>query len=151
MRQRALFWLVVFAAWTILVVVFAVGSSLTYALNYQPPRWSYTLTMAATEWYVWAALTPFLPWLAVRLRVSRVSWWRLPILVTAGLPIAFVKVTLTRGLRGMTDNGQAYFQINDLVVQYLIYAAIVLVTYTWLYYRETQRRELRTSQLEALL
>ena len=58
MRGRLAFWLVVFAGWTVLVVAFAVASSLTYALNYQPPRWGYTLTMAATEWYVWAALTP---------------------------------------------------------------------------------------------
>lgn len=54
------FWLLVFAGWTVLAVVFAVSSSLTYALSYQPPRWRYTLTMAVTEWYVWAALTPLI-------------------------------------------------------------------------------------------
>ena len=60
MRGRLAFWLVVFAGWTVLVVAFAAASSLTYALNYQPPRWRYTLMMAATEWYVWAALTPLI-------------------------------------------------------------------------------------------
>ena len=49
MRRRVLFWLVVFAGWTLLVIVFAVSSSLTYVLTYQPPRWSYTFTMAATD------------------------------------------------------------------------------------------------------
>ena len=58
MRRRVLFWLVILAGWTLFVIVFAVSSSLTYALSYQPPRWRYTLAMAATEWYVWAAFTP---------------------------------------------------------------------------------------------
>ena len=71
MRGRLTFWLVVCAGWTVLAVAFAVASSLTYALNYQPPRWRYTLTMAVTEWYVWAALTPLVAWLARRYRVTQ--------------------------------------------------------------------------------
>jgi hypothetical protein len=107
MRPRVWFWLAIFAGWTLLVIVFAVSSSLTFALNYQPPRWRYTLMMAATEWYVWAALTPLVAWLARWQRLSKPSWWRLLALVAAGLPITFVKVTLTRVLRSVTDNGDA--------------------------------------------
>jgi two-component system LytT family sensor kinase len=151
MMRRWAFWLAVFAGWTLLVIVFAVSSSLTYALTYQPPRWWYTFTMAATEWYVWAAFTPMVAWLANRLRPSVAQWWRLLILALAGLPIAFMKVTLTRVWRGVTDDGASYFQINDLVVQYLLFWAIVLATYVWLHYRRSQERELRTSQLETLL
>ncbi len=62
-----------------------------------------------------------------------------------------MKVTLTRVLRGVTGGGENYFQISDLTTQYLIYAAIVAGTHAWLYYREAQSRELRTSQLEAML
>ena len=144
MRGRLAFWLVVFAGWTVLVVAFGAASSLTYALNYQPPRWRYTLTMAATEWYVWAALTPLVAWLARRFRP------RLIVLVFACLPVAFVKVTPTRVLRGVTDRGETYpdQRSHDGT---LIYAAIVAATNAWLYYREAQRRELRTSQLEAVL
>ena len=150
MPRRWAFWLAVLAGWTLLVIVFAVSSSLTYALNYQPPRWGYTLTMAATEWYVWAALTPPIAWLARRFHLSK-QWWRVLVLAAVGLPAAFIKVTLTRVLRGVTDGGDAYFQISDLAVQYLIYWAIVLTTHVWLYYQRAQRRELHTSQLEALL
>jgi two-component system, LytTR family, sensor kinase len=150
-RSRVIPWLAVFALWTLLVIVFAVSSSLTFALSYQPPRWRYTLTMAATEWYVWAAFTPLVVWLANRLRPSRVRWWRLPMLAAIGLPVAFFKVTFTHALRRVSDNGAAYFQITDIVVQYLIYCGIVLVTYVWSHYRATQQRELHTSQLEALL
>jgi signal transduction histidine kinase len=148
MPRRWAFWLAVFAGWTLLVVVFAVSSSLTYALSYQPPRWRYTLTMAATEWYVWAALTPLVAWLARRYGFSRAG---VLVLAAAGIPAAFIKVTVTRGLRGVTDRGESYFQINDLTVQYLIYWAIVLATQVWLYYRRAQARELQASQLEALL
>jgi len=150
MPSRWVFWLAVFAGWTLLVIVFAVSSSLTYTLNYQPPRWGYTLTMAATEWYVWAAMTPFVAWLARRFHFSR-QWWRVLVLAAAGVPVAIIKVTLTRVLRGVTDDGETYFQINDLAVQYVIYWAIVLTTHVWLYYRRAQARELQTSQLEALL
>ena len=151
MRGRWLSWLIVFAGWSALAVVFAVSSSLTYALTYQPPRWRYTLTMAATEWYVWAAFTPVVAWLSRRFRVSRLHWWRLSILAAAGVPVAFIKVTLTRVLRGTIGGGDEYFQITDLVTQYLIYWAIVLAVHVWQHYRAAQQRELRTSQLEALL
>jgi two-component sensor histidine kinase len=148
MRGRWPFWLVVFTGWSVLVVVFAVSSSLTYALNYQPPRWRYTLTMAATEWYVWAALTPLITWLCWRVRNWR--WWSLLIVAVAGVCVAFFKVTLTRVLRGAIG-GDEYFQITNLVIQYLIFWAIVLAARGWRYHLDTQQRELRTSQLEALL
>jgi two-component sensor histidine kinase len=150
MRRRWLSWLIVFAGWSALVIVFAVSSSLTYALTYQPPRWRYTLAMAATEWYVWAAFTPLVAWLSRRFRLSRQQWWRALILAALGIPAAFVKVTLTRILRGAIGGGE-YFQITDLVTQYLIYWAIVIAVHVWQYHRRAQERELRTSQLEALL
>jgi len=150
MRSRWLAWLIVFAGWSALVIVFAVSSSLTYALTYQPPRWRYTLTMAATEWYVWAALTPAIAWLARRFRVSRAQWWRALILAAVGLPAAFIKVTVTRVLRGAIG-GDEYFQITNLVIHYLIYWGIVITTHVWHYHQRAQQRELRTSQLEAML
>jgi len=151
MPRRWGLWAAVFAGWTLLVIVFAVSSSLTYALTYQPPRWRYTLTMAATEWYVWAAFTPMIAWLSRRLRVSRSRWWRMIALAVIGLPVAFIKVTMTRALRGIAEGGNAYFQITDLEAQYLIFWGIVGATHAWLYYRDVQGRELRTSQLEAQL
>jgi signal transduction histidine kinase len=150
MLRRLGFWLAVFAAWTFLVIVVAASSSLTYALTYQPPRWRYTLTMAATEWYVWAAFTPLVAWLSQRFQISRRQWWRVLILAAAGLVVAFFKVTLTRVLRGPIG-GDTYFQITTLLGQYLIFWGLVVVSHAWQYHRRTQQRELRTSQLEALL
>ena len=150
MLRRLGFWLAMVAAWTFLVIVVAASSSLTYALTYQPPRWRYTLTMAATEWYVWAAFTPLVAWLSRRFQLSRRQWWRVAILAAVGLVLAFFKVTLTRVLRGPIG-GNTYFQITNLLGQYLIFWGLVVVSHAWQYHRRTQERELRTSQLEALL
>jgi hypothetical protein len=150
MVRRWTFWLAVFGGWTLLVVVFAVSSSLTYALNYQPPRWRHTFTAAAMEWYVWAAFTPVIAWLSRRFRLSARYWWRLLILAAAGVVVAFFKVTLTRVLRGAIGEDN-YFQFTNLVIQYLIFWALVLVSHVWAYYRRAQQRELQTAQLEALL
>ena len=150
MLRRLAPWLAILAAWTFLVIVVAVSSSLTYALTYQPPRWRYTLTMAATEWYVWAAFTPLIAWLSRRFRVSRRQWWRVLILAAVGVVAAFLKVTLTRVLRGPIG-GDSYFQITSLVGHYLIFWGLVAVSHAWQYHRDAERREVRTSQLEALL
>jgi hypothetical protein len=150
MRRRLGFWLAVFAAWTLLIVVFAVSSSLTYALTNQPPRWRFTLMMAATEWYVWAAFTPLVAWLSQRFRISRRQWWRAVIVAAAGLVAAFLKVTLTRILRGPIG-GDGYFQITNLVAHYLIFWGLVGLSHAWSYYRRSQQREVRTAQLETLL
>jgi two-component sensor histidine kinase len=150
MLRRLGFWLAILAAWTFLVIVVAVSSSLTYALTYQPPRWRYTLMMAATEWYVWAALTPLVAWLSRRFHLARRQWRRLVILAAAGMVVAFVKVTMTRVLRGPIG-GSDYFQITNLVGQYLIFWGLILASHVWQYYRRAQQRELQTSQLEALL
>ena len=99
---------------------------------------------------MWAAFTPLIAWLSGRFRISRAQWWRALILAAAGVPAAFVKVTLTRVLRGAIG-GDEYFQLTNLVTQYLIYWAIVIAVHVWLYHRRAQQRELRTSQLEALL
>jgi two-component system LytT family sensor kinase len=150
MLRRLAFWLAIFGAWTFLVIVFAASSSLTYALTYQPPRWRYTLMMAATEWYVWAAFTPLIAWLSSRFQISRQRWWRVLIIGAAGVVMAFFKVTLTRVLRGPIG-GETYFQITNLVSHYLIFWSLVGISHAWFYHRRAQQRELRTAQLEALL
>jgi two-component system LytT family sensor kinase len=143
--------LLVLAGWTLLAAVFAVSSSLTYMLAYQPPQWRLTLTMAATEWYPWAAMTPLVVWVARQWSLRR-GWWmaRAVALAGAGVPAAIVKVTLTRMLRGLAGPGE-YFLISNLATHYLIYWGIVGATHAIDNYREGREREVRASQLEARL
>ena len=148
---RSLFWLAIFAGWTLLAVVFAVSSSLTYALTYQPPRWGLTFTMAATEWYVWAILTPVVAWLARRLELRRDAWIRNALVLgVIGLPMAMVKVTMTRSARSAAGL-PGYFLLSNLTMHYLIYWGIIAIVHVQGYYRGERERELRASHAEARL
>ena len=149
--RRSLLWLAVLAGWTLLAVVFAVSSSLTYALTYQPPRWGLTLSMALTEWYVWAVLTPLVAWLARRLLLTRSAWVRRALILAAvGLPVAILKVSLTRMARNAMGVHQ-YFLLSNLTTHYLIYWGIIAVVHVHAYYRGERERELRALHAEARL
>jgi signal transduction histidine kinase len=151
MRQRVVVWLAVLAAWTLLAAVFAVSSSLTYMLTYQPPQWGRTFLLTLTEWYPWAALTPVVAWLARRFTLTRGRrGLRVGALIAAGLPLAISKVMATRLLRIPMGNDD-YYQITNLATQYLIYWAIIAVAHANAYYRAERERELRASQAETRL
>jgi two-component system LytT family sensor kinase len=142
---------VVLAGWTLLASVFAVSSSLTYMIAYRPPQWRQTFTMAFTEWYVWAAMTPLVVWVARRLMLRRGRWVaRAAVLAALGLPVAMIKVTLTRVLRGLAGP-EEYFLISNLTTHYLIYWGIIGIVHAVENYRAGRERELRAAQLEARL
>ena len=151
MRRRWIVWLLVLAGWTVLAISFAVSSSLTYVITYQPPRWRLTLVMALTEWYAWALLTPLVAWLAQRYPIRRGGVTRgLVVHVPAGLALAIVKVALTRLMRLPIVPSSEYFQIN-LTTHYIVYWALVAAVHALTYYRAGREGELRASQLEARL
>lgn len=144
-------WSSVLAGWTLIAVVFAASSSLTYMLTYQPPRWDRTLATALAEWYPWAALTPLVVWLGRRFRLRRRRWGRqLFVLVPAGLIVAFLKLALTQVAR--TTLGVAeYIEISNFTTQYLIYCGLIGGVHAAQNYQDGRERELRASQLEASL
>jgi two-component system, LytTR family, sensor kinase len=150
-RPRWIVWLLVLAGWTVLAIFFAVSSSLTYVITYQPPRWRLTLVMALTEWYAWALLTPLVAWLVQRYPIRRGVVTRgLLVHVPAGLAFAIVKVALTRLMRLPIVPSSEYFQIN-LTTHYIVYWALVAAVHALTYYRAGREGELRASQLEARL
>ena len=131
--RSPLLWLAVLAGWTVLAVVFAVSSSLTYALTYQPPQWGRTFALALTEWYAWAALTPVVAWLATRLRLQKGAWVRRAIVLAAlGLPVAMFKVSLTRMARSAAGVSE-YFLLSNLATHYFIYWGIIAIVHVAAY------------------
>lgn len=144
-------WALVVGGWALVAMIFAVSSSLTFMLAYQPPQWSRTITSAIADWAPWALLTPMVMSVARRLRLRRERWMvRALTLALIGLPLGFVKLTLTRVMRqssGVAD----YIAITNFTIQYLIYWGVVLATHVAEHYREARQRELRASQLEANL
>jgi two-component system LytT family sensor kinase len=152
-RGRWVVWLLVWGGWTALAIFFAAASSLTFIASYQPPRWGQTMTLAFAEWYVWAALTPLVVWLAGRFPFGARTWLRSGLVhAPAGLAIAMVKVAFTRILRAIAVGERGdYIEISSLATQYVIYWSIVAAAHGVAYYRAGRERELRASQLEARL
>ena len=144
-------WLWIVLGWTLIAVMFAASSSLTFMLTYQPPQWERTLASALGDWYPWAALTPLVMWLGHRFRLSRQQWMqRLIVLALAGLMIAFLKLMLTQVVR-RTSGVTEYIAITNFTTQYLIFWGLIGGTHAIEHYREGRERELRASQLEASL
>ena len=143
--------LAVVVGWTVIAAVFAIASSLTLMLTYQPPQWGRSIATAAAEWGPWAAFTPLVTWLARRHRVTRARWWRsLAVLAPAGLVIVFVKLTLTRILQSAGGTGD-YIAITNVATQSFIYWGLIAGTYALENARENRARELTAAQLEAAL
>lgn len=144
-------WALVVGGWALVAMIFAVSSSLTFMLAYQPPQWSRTFTSAFADWAPWMLLTPVAAWLARQLRLQRGRWMaRATTLALIGLPLAFIKLTLTRVMRRSSGVAE-YLAITNFTTQYLIYWGVIAATYVSEHYLEARRRELRASQLEASL
>lgn len=151
--KRTLFVLAALAAWTALALLFAVTSSLTYMSTGRPPRWGLTVSMALADWWVWAALTFPVLWLAGRLPIERATLLRnLPLHLLAAVFVSIVKVAIDRWVRrAVFGFPVSYFLISNLAPQFIIYWAIVGSSHGLTYYRRSRERELRASHLEARL
>jgi signal transduction histidine kinase len=151
MPRALAFPLAVLTGWAVIAAVFAIASSLTLVLAYQPPQWDRSIATAIAEWSPWAAFTPLVLWLARRYRLTRSQWWRsLLVLAPAGLAIVFFKLTLTRVLQSAGGTGD-YIAITNVATQYFIYLGLVVGTYALENYREGRARELTAAQLQGAL
>ena len=153
-RGRWVVWLLVWGGWTALAIFFAAASSLTFIASYQPPRWGQTMTLAFAEWYVWAALTPLVVWLAGRFPFGACTWLRSGLVHApsgardrGGESRAHAHPARDRGRRaGRLHRDQ---QSGDPVRRLLVDRRRRARAST--YYRAGRERELRASQLEARL
>src|SRR5688572_10259540 len=64
----------VFAVWTVVVVVFTAHEYLAYAADGRPGAVLHVLYWSASEWYLWALLTPAVLLAAQRFPVGRDHW-----------------------------------------------------------------------------
>jgi two-component system, LytTR family, sensor kinase len=151
MPRALAFPLAVLTGWALVAAVFAIASSLTLVLTYQPPQWGRSIATAVAEWAPWAAFTPVVMWLARRYRPSRRRWVPSVLaLAPAGLVVVFFQLTLTRVLQSAGGSGD-YIAITNVATQYFIYLAVVVSTYALDNYREGRARELTAAQLETAL
>ena len=126
MRRSAAPWLLGWAAWTALAVVIGVGNSLTYVTQNRPPIWAQSIGLALAQWWIWAALTPVVFACARRWPlVPGTLATRLPLHVAIGFAIAFVKIEIEGRIRRWMFGVAPYLLINNLLLQVLIYFALV--------------------------
>ena len=111
---------------------------------------------ALADWYLWAALTPVIAWLARRAPIVSGNWRR-ALLVHVPASIAFAMLKL--GLRVALGRVSPMLATTTLQNLMLAQLHLNLITY-WViaglahavdYYRKFRERELRASQLEARL
>jgi signal transduction histidine kinase len=148
MRDRLLRWLAIWAGWTALAIFFAVSASLTYLSTGRPANWLLSFERTLSEWWVWAALTPLVMWLARRCPVDRSPRTRHVLIhLGAGLAIAVASTLAQRAVFAWLTGFWTYLLFSTLALQCFVYAAIVAATHGVEYYRRSRERE----QLEARL
>src|SRR5262245_26862796 len=154
--NRVRVWLLVLACWTMLALLFASQSLLYYAYAGNKISSWRVVVPALADWYLWAALTPVIAWLARRAPIVSGDWRR-ALLVHGPASIAFA--TLKLGLRVMLGRMSPLLATTTLQNLMLAQLHLNLITY-WViaglahavdYYRKFRERELRASQLEARL
>ena len=135
-------WLAVWTGWTALALLLAVSASLTYRTTGRPANWSLTISRALAEWWLWAALTPLVAWLARRYRVEGGQWRRnLVVHVAAGIAVAVVKTLADREVFAVISGFRIYILFSTIALQFVVYAAIVAGTHGLEYYRRSRERE----------
>jgi signal transduction histidine kinase len=154
---------VVFVVCTLLGLINAGQSSLHALLAGRPVSWWRVAALGLFDWYVWAALTPLVLWLARRcpLRASR---WVGPLLMHAVVSVALALLVITLdvpvviALRQVpatealnpSDVWHRYFYLA-FHLYVLLYWALVGVGHALAYSRDARERRLEAARLEGRL
>jgi hypothetical protein len=127
----------------------------------EPASWWHVFPLNLSYWWTWAALTPFVFWMARRYRFERHSVWR-PLL--AHLPAAAVTslvhvmtLSMVMGLLAgrlswgwwLSDVRRSYWMSVDW--EMVTYWALVGTSHALHYYAALRQREIAAVQLEARL
>jgi two-component system, LytTR family, sensor kinase len=160
-RHRRYRWSLIFIIWTLFGLFLASQMYMDYSRRDVAFKWHKILFLELSYGYVWALLTPLILWLARRFRVERNHGRRsFAIHILASLFIGFT----TRLIHDLLF----YFFVYDgdrpitlvrvlqniyLIFDYgmLIYWVILLINYSFDYYRRYQEGEVKASRLETQL
>jgi two-component system, LytTR family, sensor kinase len=135
-------WLSVWTGWTALGLFFAVSNSLTYRSTGRPANWGLTIKRSLSEWWLWAALTPPVTWLAQRFPLHGARLQRnIAVHVVAGAAIAAGKTAADRVLFALLTGFWTYLLASTLALNFVIYGAIVAAAHGVEYYRRSRERE----------
>ena len=160
-RRREYRWGLIFLVWTLFGLFLSSQMYMDYSRSNRPFLWHKILLLEMSYGYIWALLTPPMLWLARRFPIERNHWRQsMAVHVLASLFIGF-------STRLMHDL-MFYFFVDDgnkpitlvrvlqniyVILDYgvLIYWVILLINYSFDYYRRYQEGEVKASRLEAQL
>jgi len=157
-------WLIVIAIATALSLVYAVRSALGLITSGRQIDWIWDVGLEFNYWYVWAAYTPLVLWVARRFQPGQMSKPRwIATLFVFGLSIGLAQSatdwSLAVGiefLRHSPDLGRRVQQAKrgipfGVFTNLIVYSLIVAGYYAYEYYRGFRERQLRSVELETLL
>ena len=135
-------WLAVWSGWTALALFLAASNSLTYVSTGRPANWALSIKRSVSEWWLWAALTPPVFWLARRfpLRGARLGP-NIAVHVVAGAVVAIVKTVADRILFALLTGVWMYWLVSTLALNFVLYGVLVAAAHGVEYYRRSRERE----------
>jgi two-component system LytT family sensor kinase len=162
MRQSLKSFATVMAVWTAIALAFATSTYAMYSVKGEPIGWSRPLYWSLSEWYLWAAISPAIFWMARRFPLSRDTWARhLPVHLAAVLLVHAVHETAYVVLERAAGMGHPVppplrqalllFITKRAAFNLLVYSGIVAVAHAQSLHRRYRERERVTLQLETKL
>jgi hypothetical protein len=156
--RRAIQWGLIFAAWTVIVLTFAVQAYVFALSRNRPDSFWHEFLVAATEWYVWAALTPLVLFLCRRFRIKSHNWLPTGLLhLVASVLISLLQLAIQVKFNFLVNPGYKmtywrvfyFFATYKLHMNLLTYWVIVALNHGAYYYEQARSRELAWSRMEA--
>jgi two-component system, LytTR family, sensor kinase len=153
-------WLVAFCLWTAIGLSFASQFFISSSRMGRPVSWWHAVTYSLLDWYVFAALSIPVVWLSRRYRIDRATSWQVsvPLHLVASAAFSFAYIVARAGVAQAQEwtGGDPIpfahaFQpllLKSFHFNLWVYWIILAVAHALDYYRESQERELRTSELE---
>lgn len=155
--RRFLSWAFILGVWTLIVLTFAVQAYVFAVSRNRPDSFGHEFLVAATEWYVWAALTPVVLLLCRRFRITSQNWI-VPVALhmVAGLLVSFVQLAIQVKLNYIVNPGYKmtywrvlyFFATYKLHMNLLTYWVIVALNHGIYYYEQSRARELAWARME---
>lgn len=155
--RRARVWLAVLACWTVLALLFASQTLLYYAYAGNHVTSWRVIVPALADWYLWAALTPAIAWLAGRAPIVPTRWSRaLLVHLPVSIAVAALKLAARVWLGRLWPSALATTTFRNLVMaqfhlNLITYWVIAGLAQAVNYYRMSRDHEVHASQLAARL
>ena len=156
-RHRALTWALIFLAWTLIVITFSVQAYVFSVARGRPDNFWHEFLVAASDWYIWAALTPLVLFFCRRFRITSNNWLSaVPAHLAVGIVISFLQLAIQVRLNYIINPGykMGYWRVLYFFATFkghinlLTYWVIVALNHGIYYYEQSRARELAWSRME---